>query len=66
MNADQKLLAVEKRLQEAGVMDVKFYFHLGTKQLPTSVVKEATAKFLNSFLDNNYDVIDTVDETALA
>lgn len=66
MSADEKLLAVQNRLQEAGVLDVKFYFQPGVGKFSPSQVKEEVAEVLGCLFDGAYRQVDSIQESVLA
>lgn len=46
-----KLQAVQQRLVEQGVVDVKFFFASGVEQHPLSEMKDHLAAVLNAYCD---------------
>ncbi len=50
MTANERLQKVQAALEQRGVRDVKFCFEPGFTKMPSSVVKEKTAIFLEACL----------------
>lgn len=60
MSANERLQTVQAALEQRGVRDVKFCFAPGFTKLPSSVVKEKVADFLEAYLDGRGVEVDSI------
>lgn len=61
-----KLQAVQQRLVEQGVVDVKFFFAAGVEQRPFDEMKDNLAAVLNAYCDGKFVAHQAVGDIAFA
>ena len=62
MNANGRLLELQSRLKDCGVLDVKFCFTRGLDSQPKSDAIEGVCDFLDAYLGKRYEVVKSVAE----